>query len=254
MGRFDGILICSDVDGTLAVGKEIPEKNLQALQYFQAEGGLFTLATGRPAGYENHFPLRYHVPLITDNGTRIYDVATGHTLWTFPLDGSGLLLEWLDRSSCVDVTLGFTDGYVKSSRGDVVASFLSHKTGELLKLVCHGFSDEAEAVAFQTEAQGTFGERYRIHRSWATGVEFVSPLGGKGECLSHLRTILGDSVHTVLAIGDYENDLPLLAAADRSFAPANACPSVLKAAQTVLPSWDEGALAALIEGLADEFK
>ncbi|MBQ1272136.1 MAG: HAD hydrolase family protein, partial [Clostridia bacterium] len=65
MGRFDGILICSDVDGTLAEGKNIPEKNLEALRYFQSEGGLFTLATGRPAGYESVLGVPLNAPVIT---------------------------------------------------------------------------------------------------------------------------------------------------------------------------------------------
>ena len=48
MGRFDGILLCSDYDGTLAGpdGKVSPE-NAQAIRYFTENGGLFTQATSR---------------------------------------------------------------------------------------------------------------------------------------------------------------------------------------------------------------
>ena len=59
MGKFDGYLLLSDFDGTLAhtesiiteEGKKsfktISKENCDAIRYFQSEGGLFTLATGR---------------------------------------------------------------------------------------------------------------------------------------------------------------------------------------------------------------
>ncbi len=41
MGKFDGILICTDLDGTLMNSKkEISKENLDAIEYFKANGGL----------------------------------------------------------------------------------------------------------------------------------------------------------------------------------------------------------------------
>ena len=48
MGKFDGILICTDLDGTLYKNdKTISEKNKAAIEYFKREGGSFTFVTGR---------------------------------------------------------------------------------------------------------------------------------------------------------------------------------------------------------------
>ena len=48
MGKFDGILLASDFDQTISDLKgTIPPSNLQALDYFTAEGGRFCLNTGR---------------------------------------------------------------------------------------------------------------------------------------------------------------------------------------------------------------
>ena len=47
MGKFDGILLCSDWDGTLSDSGNIPKANIDAIRYFQREGGLFTFASGR---------------------------------------------------------------------------------------------------------------------------------------------------------------------------------------------------------------
>ena len=46
-GKFDGILLCSDFDGTLFVKKAISKENADAIRYFQENGGYFTIASGR---------------------------------------------------------------------------------------------------------------------------------------------------------------------------------------------------------------
>ena len=39
MGKFDGILICTDLDGTLLRDdKTVSEKNLEAIEYFKNTG------------------------------------------------------------------------------------------------------------------------------------------------------------------------------------------------------------------------
>ena len=256
MGRFDGILICSDVDGTFAVGRDVPQRNLDALRYFESEGGRFTLFTGREAGYEGNLPWEIRCPMVTENGARIYDPQLRRTLWTFPLDGCGALLEWLDACPLLTAEtrchLCFTDRRFPVPPGTVVQETLAHTQGELLKIVCAGFRDEKEALQFLSEARKTFGSRYTVCRSWDTGVEFISPLGGKGTCLNHLRNLLEDSVHTVIAVGDYENDLSMLLAADRAFAPSNALPEIRQAAERILCPCTEGAVGELIEILDAE--
>ncbi|MBQ3226919.1 MAG: HAD hydrolase family protein, partial [Clostridia bacterium] len=52
MGKFDGVLICTDLDGTLLKkDKTISEENLKAIEYFKREGGFFTIVTGRMPFY-----------------------------------------------------------------------------------------------------------------------------------------------------------------------------------------------------------
>ncbi|MBP5270760.1 MAG: HAD hydrolase family protein, partial [Clostridia bacterium] len=46
-GIFDGILLLTDFDGTIAERAVISDKNRLAVEYFISEGGLFSLATGR---------------------------------------------------------------------------------------------------------------------------------------------------------------------------------------------------------------
>ena len=50
MGKFDGILIVSDLDGTLLNRESrISQENRNAIAYFESEGGHFTYISGRVA-------------------------------------------------------------------------------------------------------------------------------------------------------------------------------------------------------------
>lgn len=255
MNRFDGILICSDIDGTLAFRREIPQRNLDAIAYFQSRGGRFTVATGRNFRYLERLPaLTVNAPIITENGARIFDPELGRTLWEFPLDSSEILLEWIDAQNVPKVCLGFTDEYVEGVSGSVLEAVLSHKTGELLQVICGWFDSEEDAIAFRDKARETFGMRYDICRSWNNGVEFISPLGGKGNCLRCIKTILSPEIKTVIAVGDFENDAALLRSADRGFAPSNACPETLEEAEGILCHFQQGAVAELIDRLDEEYE
>ena len=74
MGIFDGYLICTDCDGTLTDSQsELSDENIEAIRYFQKEGGLFTLATGRYPKYVNRFRNQFdpNTYLVMGNGTML---------------------------------------------------------------------------------------------------------------------------------------------------------------------------------------
>ena len=48
MKKFEGCLICTDLDGTLfRSDKTVSKENIDAIEYFKSEGGYFTFVTGR---------------------------------------------------------------------------------------------------------------------------------------------------------------------------------------------------------------
>ena len=48
MGKFDGVLLCTDIDGTLLnTNRKVSQENKKALEFFKKEGGLCTFVTGR---------------------------------------------------------------------------------------------------------------------------------------------------------------------------------------------------------------
>ena len=55
MGKFDGILLCTDLDGTLfSSDGSLSAENKEAIEYFKREGGYFTFITGRLPHYSNN--------------------------------------------------------------------------------------------------------------------------------------------------------------------------------------------------------
>ena len=87
MGKFDGVLFCSDIDATLLLNGELPEENRRAIKYFQSEGGRFTLCTGR---YLDFFDKYAHLvtpnaPVVAMNGTIIVDNESGEKIYTCAL-------------------------------------------------------------------------------------------------------------------------------------------------------------------------
>ncbi len=101
MGKFDGMLLCTDLDDTLLTdNKQVSEKNRKAIDYFKSEGGLFTFSTGRvPMGAR--LILEYVVPnapIVCFNGGGIYDFSENKMLWSRKLDSDAIsAVEYVDR-------------------------------------------------------------------------------------------------------------------------------------------------------------
>ena len=89
MNKFKGYLILSDIDGTITNDRgEITKENAQAIRYFQSEGGLVTVSSGRyPDFIEKHadrfVPNTY---VIGVNGTVLFDPVTRGHLVDRPID------------------------------------------------------------------------------------------------------------------------------------------------------------------------
>ena len=87
MGKFTGLLLASDYDNTLTYTEEalrlctpmppVSDANQAALRHFMAEGGIFSVATGRakPAFEAVAHGVPMNGPTILFNGAAIYDFA-----------------------------------------------------------------------------------------------------------------------------------------------------------------------------------
>ena len=87
MNLFKGCLIACDVDGTLLYDGKICERNIEKIRYFQSEGGIFSLATGRSAGAVNDVleVLPDISPSVMTNGCMIYDYKNNEIVFEYRL-------------------------------------------------------------------------------------------------------------------------------------------------------------------------
>ncbi len=263
MGKFDGILICSDVDSTLTyeAGK-VSDENAKAIKYFQDEGGLFTLATGRAPSFMEHFSdkVRINAPVVSFNGTLLYDTKTDEIIRTWPMDRETVrkVFKYLQKNY-PDVW-HYSFGVNTSINAQYEAKDHSADDGTLDALF-DSFPNEmykvltVQAEDYTLEIKNdmikTFGGEMQFYRSWNEGLEYVSFESGKGIAVDHLKKHLKGQIHTTVGVGDYENDITLLEYADIGYAVGNSIDSVKEAADRITVKNTEHAIAAVIKDLEE---
>ena len=257
MGRYDGFLLCVDFDGTVAhKGKMVPE-NVEAIRRFEEEGGLFTICTGRQPAFmmSNPLPVRPNAPLLSMNGTILYDMereeilrswTSGRELWEWSEE---LFERYPEEITAIHYYTPECEPVLK--RGENTPKDMRQYFDlPLYKVIVIVHSADSDRMLVKITEES--GERYHVSRSWIKGIELQSPTSGKGVAVNTLREMLGDRVRTVVCAGDYENDISMLRAADISYAVGNAVPAVKAAATRQTIDCSEGAIAKIIEELATE--
>jgi hydroxymethylpyrimidine pyrophosphatase-like HAD family hydrolase len=78
-------------------------------------------------------------------------------------------------------------------------------------------------------------------------VSFASPEASKGNALRWLAAMRGLPIEATMAVGDYENDVSLIAAAGFGVAMGNAVDAVKKAARAVVSDCEHDGVAEAIE-------
>ena len=264
MGRFDGFLICSDLDGTLLPeDRKIPPANLEVLKIFTGEGGRFTVCTGRTqAGYRSlQGVLPVNAPVILANGAMIYDYA-GDTLLRsacLPEEAGAL---------CREATERFPLASLEVQGGDAIYLYKPNWYAlEHMRYICVEASEVAEirdiplpwlkalfvgpnAVLTEMESwlKARYGDLVEVFFSFPTLLEIVAREAGKGAGAAWLADHLGIAHDRVFTVGDYDNDLSMLTRF-HSFAPMDAAPHIRASATHVTCPCREGVLRDVLAHL-----
>ncbi len=263
MGKFDGILLCTDLDGTLYKNdKTVSQENRDVIEYFKREGGYFTFITGRMPNYslEAYQAASPNVPFGCANGGAIYDKKAEKYVWTLPIDD-----RVKELVKCIDEDLAgvgiqvctFEDTFFSK---DNDANVRFRKITGLPNLV-RDYKDINEPILkiiFATLYANEMLELERMLRSHALAENFefvrsertlfeILPRGAdKGLALTKLAQYLGVDIKKTVAVGDYNNDIGMLKSAGLGIAVANASPAALEAADLVTVSNEEHAIAKVI--------
>ena len=268
MKKFEGILICTDLDGTLLRNdRSISRENLEAIAYFQREGGYFTFVTGRMPFYAAHLydAIQPNAPVGCINGGGVYDYKTQQYLWTASLPADVMdLVEAAElgiEGLGIQVNTFDTGCFCKDSP----AMQIFRRNKGMPSRECHYrevdepiakivFADEDEAhitrLAELLQAHPRAGE-FDFIRSEKTLYEILPKGIHKGVPLTKLTELLGLDISRTVAIGDYNNDIGMLRAAGVGIAVANAVPEVLEVADHITVSNEEHAIARIISDLED---
>lgn len=272
MALFDHIVIVSDLDGTF-LGKDsriVPE-NMEKIRYFQQNGGRFTVATGR-----EYRLIEHDIPQISDicnfpvigcNGSYIIDLSTHQKLHEEFLDDAALhdpILAATEKYEHVGFRISMQDdnyylthmypgaGWINHYVPDRVRimPFEEFPRGVWYKVAFDGPKEELDGVV---EMMKALDDRFVCVRACDTIFEIQPAAGTKGAMLPRMRELTGGG--TIWAIGDYENDIAMLTAADRRAVPENGL-QILKdmPGSVVVCHHDQGAIAGLIDHIERELK
>ena len=247
---FSDVLLTVDYDRTLtAPDSTIPARNLEAIRYFMANGGAFTVNTGRSVPMIQRFRdiVPVNAPLLLYNGSAAYDLTTGKFEFCHPIQLDAWETVNTARRLFPDLTVEVQglqahyacpdhpgwDAFCASQGcaykfvqpGDDLGTFLKFSLYGTFKnaTVDSMFSGTPEEVRRMDEAERilneTFGDACVVFRAAARIIDVHAKGVSKGRSARQLQARLGRKI--LVCVGDADNDLPMMVDADYAFAPAD---------------------------------
>lgn len=251
MGKFSDILLTVDFDRTLtAPDSTIPKRNLEAIEYFMAEGGAFTVNTGRSVPMYSSLldAVPVNAPLLLYNGSAAYDRERQEFTFTAPIELD--LVETLKKTmalfpECPVELQGMTHHYLFRPN-EMWAKYNEHNgcpyafrnveeaPGPFLKFTLYGeFRDVTVADLYngtpeefaamdrvQAKLEQVFGDKCEVFRAANRILDVHAKGVSKAVSARRLQKELGRKL--LVCVGDGENDVSMLREADHAYCPADA--------------------------------
>ena len=257
-------LIALDMDGTvLGSDKKLSPGTLSAIKQAMDRGIIVTISTGRPIvmmGNYREILDMVGTPIITYNGAKVVD----------PRDQRVLYQENLDKRAAADIfRRGEAFGTVQCvwSNDRLYISKHNEKTEQYAEagevesalitdidaILAQGITkilwiDDAPVIArYQEELAGALPEGVTSCTSSPYFLEFFSNKASKGLALQFLGEYHTIAQSEIIAVGDADNDIPMLEYAGLGVAMGNATEAIKAGADFVTLTNDEGGVAHVIE-------
>ena len=270
-------IIASDLDRTLFDDqKRISSENRAAVENFKRNGGMFVPATGRAL---NGIPtevldLAGESYIITLNGAEVYALPQKTLQFSqyIPQESLRTLLSLVREEKFlgkVEVESfsggkGYVSkeyfekllhrfsgtplyGYILSSRIHVPDIFAFTEKEKNISEIALSCSEKHISSALISEIEKIEG--LTLIPTTSEYLEIVSSKTSKGEALKRIAEGLGLTSKNVAAVGDGENDIPMLVYAEKSFAMENASKTVKEAAKFGTAGNNESGVASAINAL-----
>ena len=247
---FSDILLAVDYDRTLTgPDSTIPARNIEAIDYFIANGGAFTINTGRSIPMAKAFLGKVPVsaPLILYNGSAAYDPATGEFAQVHLLD--------LDQKAFIEhlrqlfpgllVEVQAVDAHYEFERNEQWEIFSEtggcdwqcvepgNVPGPFMKVSIYGdcsghtvasmYNATPEEMAQMLHAIDTvrklYGDKVEVFHPCAKIVDIHAKGVSKLQAARQLQKQMGKRF--LVCVGDAHNDISMLDGADFAYCPAD---------------------------------
>jgi len=267
MKKFEGILICTDLDGTLLNNeKKVSRENIEAINYFKENGGLFTFITGRMPYYSSaiYNTIEPNAPFGCINGGGLYDHKKEEYVWHAPDFDKDVcdIIESVEKNvSGIGIQVVSYERTYFASENEATANF-RNRTGvanlkkhyrdvdePIAKIVFADYNQENIDKADAIIKKHPIYEKYSYIQSEQTLYEILPKGTHKGVALLKMAEILGIDREKTVAVGDFSNDVEMLRASGVGIAVANASPDAKAAAKYITVSNEEHAIAKIISNI-----
>jgi HAD superfamily hydrolase (TIGR01484 family) len=247
---FSDILLTVDYDRTLtAPDSTIPRRNIEAIEYFIAHGGAFTVNTGRSIPMAKTFigKVPLSAPLLLYNGSAAYDVRREEFTRIYPieLDGDALTARLQELFPHLLVEIQGVDAHYSLKKDRDWEIFSDHGgcpwgyakpseiPGPFLKASLYGdCSDHSVASMYRAtpeemnqmlEAIDTvrrlYGNRVEVFHPCPKIVDIHAKGVSKLRAARDLQQDMGRK--WLICVGDAQNDVTMLSGADGAYCPAD---------------------------------
>lgn len=266
MKKFKGILLCTDVDGTLLSSDGgISDKNRKAIEHFKREGGMFTFITGRvPLTSQNIWKMiEPNISFGCINGGGVYDHKKSEYKWiTLAPTGIIDIAEYVyDNMPDMGIQVNTPDNIYTCNNNSAMERF--YQITGIAKNYCKldQVKEGIVKIIFGDEVEQNIQKLSELLKSHPLACDFdfvrsektlyeILPKGiNKGTALKKLCELMDLDINKTIAVGDYDNDIGMLNAAKIGIAVSNATDNAKAAADMVTVSNDENAIAKIIEDL-----
>ena len=272
MGIYSDVLLTVDFDRTLtAPDSSIPQRNIEAIEYFIANGGVFTVNTGRSVPmYSSKLDLvPVNAPLLLYNGSAAYDKEKREFTFATPIDLP--MVETLKKTQelfpdCAVELQGMEHHYLfrpnegwarynEHNRCPYAFCDVEEAPGPFLKFTLYGqFRDVTVADlyngtpeefarfdAIEKTLEEVFGEKCVAFRAANRIIDVHAKGVSKAKSARRLQAELGRKI--LVCVGDGENDVSMMRDADYAYCPGDAI--IRDRFENVCPC-GEGAVADVI--------
>ncbi len=248
MGVFEDVLLTVDFDRTLTgPDSKIPQRNLEAIDYFMKNGGVFTVNTGRSTStfwkYLDTLPV--NAPFLLYNGSAAYEKGKLSQCVTIDLDvwktmekvhglfpDMNLEIQGVKSHYLIDPQPGMVALYENLQWRYKLADW-GEDVGPFLKFSLFGtpekpvvgdlFIGSEEQLRRFDEAEqilrDLYGEKVEVFRAAPRIIDVHAKGVSKIRAARDLQKTLGRKI--LVCVGDAENDLTMLDGADYAFCPSD---------------------------------